>query len=50
MTASVLTKPATVEEPPCEVSKIRSIVADAEENGVRSACQATSMVAMLLKT
>jgi len=40
MLANVLEKPATVENPLREVSKIRSKVADAVEDGVRSASQA----------
>ena len=40
MPADVLEKPATVEDVLHEVSKIRSIVQDAVEDGVRSATQA----------
>ena len=40
MLADVLEKPATVENPLREVSKIRSRVTDAVEDGVRSASQA----------
>jgi ElaB/YqjD/DUF883 family membrane-anchored ribosome-binding protein len=40
MLANVLEKPATVENSLHEVSKIRSRVADAVEDGVRSASQA----------
>ena len=40
MPADVLEKPATVEDVAREVSKIRSIVTDAVEDGVRSARQA----------
>ena len=40
MPANVLEKPATVENPLREVSKIRSMVTDAVEDGVRSASQA----------
>ena len=40
MPADILEKPATVEDVAREVSKIRSIVADAVEDGVRSARQA----------
>ena len=40
MPADVLEKPATVEDALREVSKIRSIVTDAVEDGVRSASQA----------
>jgi ElaB/YqjD/DUF883 family membrane-anchored ribosome-binding protein len=40
MLANVLEKPATVEDSLHEVSKIRSRVADAVEDGVRSASQA----------
>ncbi len=40
MLADVLEKPATVEDDRREVSKIRSIVTDAVEEGVRSARQA----------
>ncbi len=40
MPAEVLEKPATVEDARREVSKIRSIVTDAVEDGVRSARQA----------
>jgi ElaB/YqjD/DUF883 family membrane-anchored ribosome-binding protein len=40
MLADVLEKPATVEDARREVSKIKSIVADAVEDGVRSARQA----------
>ena len=40
MLAGVLEKPGTVENPPREVSKIRSRVTDAMEDGVRSARQA----------
>jgi len=40
MLANVSEKPATVESPLREVSKIRSIVTDAVEVGVRSASQA----------
>jgi ElaB/YqjD/DUF883 family membrane-anchored ribosome-binding protein len=40
MLADVLEKPATVEDARREVSKIRSIVTDAVEDGVRSARQA----------
>jgi ElaB/YqjD/DUF883 family membrane-anchored ribosome-binding protein len=40
MPAEVLEKPATVEDVAREVSKIRSIVTDAVEDGVRSARQA----------
>ena len=40
MLADVLEKPATVENPLLEVSKIRSRVTDAVEDGVRSASQA----------
>ena len=40
MPAEVLKKTATVEDVPREVSKIRSIVTDAVEDGVRSASQA----------
>lgn len=39
MPADVLEKPARVEDALREVSKIRSIVTDAVEDGVRSACQ-----------
>jgi ElaB/YqjD/DUF883 family membrane-anchored ribosome-binding protein len=40
MPADILERPATVEDVAREVSKIRSIVADAVEDGVRSARQA----------
>jgi hypothetical protein len=40
MPAHILEKPATVEDVAREVSKIRSIVTDAVEDGVRSARQA----------
>ena len=40
MLANELEKPATVENPLREVSKIRSRVTDAVEDGVRSASQA----------
>ncbi len=40
MLADVLEKPATVEDARREVAKIRSIVTDAVEDGVRSARQA----------
>jgi len=40
MPANVLEKPETVENPLREVSKIRSRVTDAVEEGVRSASQA----------
>jgi hypothetical protein len=40
MLEDVLEKPATVENPLREVSKIRSRVTDAVEDGVRSASQA----------
>ena len=40
MPADVMEKPATVEDALREVSKIRSIVTDAVEDGVRSARQA----------
>ena len=40
MLANVLEKPATVENPLREVSKISSRVSDAVEDGVRSASQA----------
>ena len=40
MLANVSEKPATVENPLREVSKIRSMVTDAVEDGVRSASQA----------
>jgi ElaB/YqjD/DUF883 family membrane-anchored ribosome-binding protein len=40
MPADILEKPATVEDVAREVSKIRSIVTDAVEDGVRSARQA----------
>jgi len=40
MPADILEKPATVEGVAREVSKIRSIVTDAVEDGVRSARQA----------
>jgi ElaB/YqjD/DUF883 family membrane-anchored ribosome-binding protein len=40
MLANALENPATVENPLREVSKIRSRVADAVEDGVRSASQA----------
>lgn len=40
MPADILEKPATVEDVAREVSKVRSIVADAVEDGVRSARQA----------
>jgi ElaB/YqjD/DUF883 family membrane-anchored ribosome-binding protein len=40
MLANALEKPATVENPLREVSKIRSRVTDAVEDGVRSASQA----------
>jgi len=40
MPADVLKKPATVEDAAREVSKVRSIVTDAVEDGVRSARQA----------
>ena len=40
MLANILEKPATVENPLREVSKIRSRVTDAVEDGVRSASQA----------
>lgn len=40
MPADILEKPATVEDVAREVSKIRSIVADAVQDGVRSARQA----------
>jgi ElaB/YqjD/DUF883 family membrane-anchored ribosome-binding protein len=40
MPADVLEKPATVEDALREVSKIRSMVKDAVEDGVRSASQA----------
>ena len=40
MLADVAEKPATVENPLREVSKIRSMVTDAVEDGVRSASQA----------
>ena len=40
MTAHIMEKPATVEDVAREVSKIRSIVTDAVEDGVRSARQA----------
>ena len=39
MPADILEKPATVENPLREVSKIRSRVTDAVEDGVRSASQ-----------
>lgn len=42
MLANVLEKPATVENPLREVSKVRSRVTDAVEDGVRSASQAIS--------
>lgn len=40
MPADVLKKPATVEDAAREVAKVRSIVTDAVEDGVRSARQA----------
>ena len=40
MLANILEKPSTVENPLREVSKIRSRVTDAVEDGVRSASQA----------
>ncbi len=40
MLANVAEKPATAENPLREVSKIRSMVTDAVEDGVRSASQA----------
>lgn len=40
MPADVVEKPATVEDARREVSKIRSIVTDAVEDGVRSASRA----------
>jgi ElaB/YqjD/DUF883 family membrane-anchored ribosome-binding protein len=40
MPADILEKPATVEDVAREVSKIRSVVTDAVEDGVRSARQA----------
>lgn len=40
MLANASEKPATVENPLREVSKIRSVVTDAVEDGVRSASQA----------
>lgn len=42
MLANVLENPATVENPLREVSKVRSRVTDAVEDGVRSASQAIS--------
>lgn len=44
MPADVLEKPATVEDVAREVSKIRSVVADAVEDGLRSARQAVKHV------
>ena len=40
MLADVLEKPATIENPLREVSKVRSMVTDVVEDGVRSASQA----------
>ena len=40
MPADILKKPATIEDVTREISKIRSIVTDAVEDGVRSARQA----------
>ena len=40
MLANVAEKPATVENPLREISKIRSVVTDAVEDGVRSASHA----------